>query len=269
MTPPQPLTHLRIILVEPAGALNVGLLARVMKNFDLTRLVIVNPQCEILGDQARQMAVHAADVLEQAQVVETLTEALAGCHRAIATTSVPRDLSTPLERPEVALPWLVERPDLETALIFGREDHGLSNAELNLAQRFVAIPSSDTYASLNLAQSVAVCAYVLRQITLGISPVSRDGIPPPSSKAPGLSPEPTVSEPLATLDGLEGFYGQLETVLLRIGYLYPHTATSRMAKFRQLFNRVELTQTELAMLRGILSQMDWAMRDDLRSPPTA
>ena len=245
----------------------MGLLARVMKNFDLTRLVIVNPQCEIWGDQARQMAVHAADVLERAQVVESLPIALTGCHRAIATTSVPRDLSTPLERPEAALPWLMERPDLETALIFGREDHGLSNAELNLAQRLVAIPSSTTYASLNLAQSVAVCAYVLRQITLGIHDNAGEQGTTISGQGRALDSQSTQTESLATLDGLERFYSQLETTLQQIGYLYPHTTASRMAKFRQLFNRADLTQTELAMLRGILRQMNWAMRDELRSPP--
>jgi tRNA/rRNA methyltransferase len=65
---------------------------------------------------------------------------------------------------------------------------------------------------------------------------------------------------LAPLDALEGYYQQLETLLVKIGYLYPHTAASRMEKFRQLFGRAQLSQLEVAMLRGVLSQMDWALQ---------
>jgi len=150
--------NIRIILVEPAGPLNVGSVARVMKNMGLHQLVLVNPQCDYLGEEARLMAVRAADILENARVVESLPEALVGCTRAIATTGDDRSLPTQLEQPADALPWLLEAP---SALIFGREDCGLTNAELNYAQRLIRIPSSDAYTSLNLAQAVAVCCYEL------------------------------------------------------------------------------------------------------------
>ncbi|NJL84416.1 MAG: RNA methyltransferase, partial [Chloroflexaceae bacterium] len=77
------LSALRIVLVEPAGALNVGSIARVMKNMGLQQLVLVNPQCDRLGEQARLMAVHGADILESAQEVSSLTEALHGCQRLL------------------------------------------------------------------------------------------------------------------------------------------------------------------------------------------
>jgi tRNA/rRNA methyltransferase len=235
---PSPLDRIRIILVEPAGARNVGSVARVMRNMGLQRLVIVNPQCDPLSEEARHMAVHGIEVLENYQRVETLAEALEGCHRAIATTSKPRHLNTPLETPRIALPWLIAG-DLETALIFGREDHGLSNAELNHAQRFVGIPANPEYSSLNLAQSAAVCCYELYQSAMG-TPLENP------SEAPKIAP----------LDSLEGYFGHLESVLLKIGYLYPHTATSRMEKFRQFFHRAAPTIEELALLRGIIGHID-------------
>ena len=285
------LNHIRVVLVEPAGALNVGAIARVMKNmglqqlvlmknFGLTQLAIVQPRCEVLGDEARQMAVHAADVLESALVVETMPEALVGCQRAIATTARPRALDTPLETPEEALPWLVEAGGenaIATAILFGPEERGLSNTELNYAQRFIRIPSSDEYPSLNLAQAVAVCSYTLYRLSQLADPSSSASIAAPlldlthestitQSALDSVAQPNAVLQPqpeLAALDALDGFYQHLETVLLQIGYLYPHTAQSRMEKLRRMFNRAQLSPAELAMLRGILSQMEWAKRSDL------
>ena len=237
------LAGVRIVLVEPAGALNVGSVARIMKNMGLSQLVLVKPHCDPLAEEAKRMAVHGGDILMASQQVASLPEALQGCQRAIATTARPRTLPTALETPEMALSWLLEA-NITSALIFGPEDRGLSNAELNYAQRFVSIPANPEYSSLNLAQAVTVCCYQLYQISL-------------KSKTEQETTNSQISP--ASLDALEGYYHHLETLLLKIGYLYPHTTTARMDKFRRLFNRANLTQEELAMLRGILSQMEWAL----------
>ncbi|BAI88619.1 MULTISPECIES: RNA methyltransferase [Arthrospira] len=238
------LTTIRIVLVEPAGALNVGSIARVMKNMGLTQMVLVSPHCDPMSCEAKTMAVHAQDVLESAQIVDSLPQALIGCQKAIATTARDRSFDRTLEHPRTTLPWLLQSP---AALIFGPEDRGLSNTELNYAQRIVRIPSSSAYESLNLAQAVAVCCY---ELSLSAQTLID------SSTLP--TPEP--SEPLsATLDQLEGYYQQLETLLLKIGYVYPHTVSSRMEKFRHLFNRAQPSSTEVAMLRGVISQVEWAL----------
>jgi tRNA/rRNA methyltransferase len=264
------LAPIRIVLVEPAGMLNLGSIARIMKNMGLRQLVLVNPQCDHLAPEARQMAVHAADVLAGVQVVATLPEALVGCQRAIATAVRTRSVDTPLEHPRVALPWLVAEKANSTqqsALIFGAEDRGLSNEELKYAQRFVYIPSSPDYVSLNLAQAVAICCYELAQAVAlvegsdanqKISDPPLPFTPPPGQGAP-LVASAAIHGETASLDALEGYYQQLEDLLLTIGYLYPHTAPSRMEKFRRLFNRAYPTDTEVAMLRGVLSQMTWAL----------
>jgi tRNA/rRNA methyltransferase len=238
------LESVKIILVEPQGPLNIGSVARVMKNMGLRTLVLVNPQCEVLGEEARKMAVHGGDILEAAQQVGTLVEALRGCQRAIATTARVRDFPPALETPKQALPWLLE-DNITSALIFGPEDRGLSNAELKYAQRFVCIPSGAEYPALNLAQAVAICCHELYQ----------------AQETPNLSKTQT-SEVLnaANLDILEGYYQHLEAVLLKIGYLYPHTAPARMQKFRYLLNRATPTTEEVTMLRGILRQVEWALQ---------
>ena len=155
------LNHIRIVLVEPAGALNIGSISRVMKNMGLTQLVVVNPQCEVYGEEASRMAVHAIDLLQTARIVPDLPTALQGCTRVIATTARNRAIPTQLETPRQALPWLVESTQ-PTALLFGREDSGLTNAELKYAGRYVSIPVGSEYSSLNLAQAVGVCAYELQ-----------------------------------------------------------------------------------------------------------
>lgn len=237
------ISEVKIILVEPAGPLNVGSVARVMKNFGLNQLVLVNPQCDRFGDEAKLMAVRARDILETAVVVDTLPQALQGCRHAIATTGTDHDLNVPLESPRTALPWLLQTVGQPAALIFGREDRGLTNQELNYAQRFVRIPSSNEYTSLNLASAVGVCCYELAQSV-------------------NTDPQHTFPETeLAPLDVVESYYQQLESLLLDIGFLYPHTASSRMEKFRQLYNRAQLRTQELSMLRGILRQLRWSLRN--------
>ena len=233
------LNNIRLILVEPAGSLNVGSIARIMKNMGLTRLVLVNPQCDHTSEDAYILAVHAKDVLSNALVFPTLLDALTGVNRAIATTARSRSIPTELESPKDALSWLLS-DSLETALIFGPEDRGLSNSELSYAHRYVSIPSNPSYPVLNLAQAVAVCVYELYQLT---SSSQLQSVMNASS--------------LASIEKVEGFYDHLESALLKIGYLLPHTATTRMEKFRRLFNKAELTIEEVASLRGILSQIDW------------
>ncbi|WP_258556197.1 RNA methyltransferase, partial [Fischerella thermalis] len=163
------------------------------------------------------------------------------------------DWDAPLESPRTALPWLLEEIGQPAALIFGREDRGLTNQELNYAQRFVHIPTSSSYSSLNLATAVAICCYELSQIQ-DIEQKSKGE----EVKENGSSENTSDSE-IASIELMEGYYQQLESLLLKIGYLYPHTVASRVEKFRQLYNRAQLQNREVAMLRGILRQVEWAL----------
>ena len=248
------LRNIRIVLVEPAGALNVGSIARIMKNMGLTKLMLVNPKCDLSSDEARQMAVHAVDVLEAAQIVDNLPAALVGCQRTIATTVRSRSVPIKLESPSMVLPELLV-PNISSALLFGAEERGLSNDELKYAQRFVCIESNPNYPSLNLAQAVAICVYEIYQAYLNRDP-SQEQI----KKASAIA-----TQPAAPSEMLEGYYQDLEALLLEIGYLYPHTAAVKMEKFRRLYNKANLQSEEVAMLRGILRQIRWANRNQASS----
>ena len=248
------LTEIKIVLVEPAGALNVGSIARVMKNMGLEKLILVNPQCDRNSDEARKMAVHAREVLGNAIIVDSLPAALTGCQRAIATTARSRSLPTKLESPREGLRWLLH-PNINSALIFGPEDRGLSNDELRYAQRFVYIDSNPVYPSLNLAQAVAICVYELYQIVTNSSIDAQEGCVNFQEREPSNFASTSANN--APIETLEAYYQHLETVLLEIGFLYPHTATARMDKFRRLYNRANLSREEVAMLRGILRQIQW------------
>jgi len=268
------LNHIRIVLVEPAGPLNVGSVARVMKNFGLDQLVLVRPRCDRHDPESLQMAVHARDLLDQAKIVESLPQALIGVERAIATTGEIHDTPTPLEPPRQVLPWLLppnpsdpsaqpEGTTFQSALIFGREDHGLSTQELHYAQRLLQIPSDPGYTSLNLAQAVAVCCYELSQ-SASLNPTERlSNLPSPAIQT--TVAEPSAEDRPATLEALEGYYEQCESLLLEIGYLLPHTALSRMKRFRRLYHRAQPSDREVKMLRGILRQMRWALHNLPRS----
>ncbi len=234
--------QVKIILVEPAGERNIGSIARVMRNMGLSCLVMVNPRCDYLSEDAQVMAVHGVEVLQKAVIVDSLPLALQGCQRAIATTARMRGIPTVLETPKQALPWLIEK-NVTSALIFGPEDRGLTNRELSYAQRFVSIPANPEYPSLNLAQAVGVCAYELYQRLNEIEVL-----------------ENSDSEVMANIEELEGYYQHLESVLLDVNYLYPHTAARKMEKLRRIINRANLKSRELAMVRGILRQIQWAIK---------
>lgn len=247
------LACIRIILVNPAGDRNIGSVARVMKNMGLGHLVLVAPRCDPFSEDARHMAVRGVDVLERAIIVPDLPQALSGCQRAIATLGRDRStLDVALEPPRQALAWLLGAglpDDPSTALIFGPEDRGLNNLELNYAQRFVRIPADEVYPSLNLAQAVAICCYELYGAIL-----NQD-----APTAEPLTPLPEKDD-LASLDTLEQYFQDLTELLLTVGFLHPHTADSRMKKVRQLLKRAYPSEAEVSMLRGMVSQMNWALQ---------
>ena len=245
------LESIRIVLVEPGGERNIGSVARVMKNMGLRQLVVVNPQCDVRSEDARRMAVRAAEILDEAIVVTDLASALDGCHRIAAT--VGRE-ETQAESLRSVVPWLLpsnsdssilnsqfSNSQFQTAIIFGREDHGLGRFELKYAQRLITIPSNPDYPSLNLAQAVGICCYELHQHLLEgeVSPV-----------APMAAPFQLIN----------AFYLGLEELLLTIGYLHDHTAESRMRRFRLLLDRAVPSVHEMTMLMGILRQMRWAIQ---------
>jgi tRNA/rRNA methyltransferase len=227
-----------IVLVEPQNPGNIGMACRAMKNMGLADLRLVNP-CDFHHPEAHKFAVSARDVLESATVYASLPEALADAPLSIGATRRHGKY-----RPEIYTPEQIARkiiPELaqhRAAIVFGREDNGLTTDELSLCRWHTTIPTASEYGSLNLAQSVLVFCYELLK---GGTEV--------------LAARGREHADVAETDEL---FKHLEATLLRIGYLNPQNPAHIMRAFRRLFARAELDSREVAILRGMMSQIDWA-----------
>lgn len=238
-------SRLCVVLVEPAGPLNVGSVARLCANYAVPELRLVAPRCDPLADEARRMAVHGVGLLEQAIRFPTLAAAIADCRRVVAASGRDGGPVAPLP-PEEALTWL--RSPLEgpaaVALVFGREDRGLDSQELGLAGQLLRIPTPPGYGSLNLSHAVAVCLAAGQRATAGT----------------GVTSPMPAADPLPPRRALEDLLVDAEALLLEVGFLHPHTARARMAGLREVLRRAEAGQGELALLRGMVHQLRWACR---------
>ena len=261
---PGPEPALVVVLVEPAGPRNVGSVARLCANFQVHELRLVAPRCDHRGEEARLMAVHGAAVLDRARLFPTLAAALADCRRVVASSGRRSGEPLTLQPPAQALAWLLEpssAPDpAPLALVFGREDRGLSNSELLQAGRLLCIDTGASYGSLNLAQAAAI---VLHQWQLLRQSPSLQPEHPQPPRASG--PEPAAPEPGAR-GPLEAMLRDAEDLLLEVGFLYPHTAAARMAKLRALLQRAQPGSEEVALLRGMVRQLRWASRQGAPGP---
>lgn len=237
----QILARIRVVLVRPRGAGNVGAVARAMKNMGLARLVLVDPPPLDLP-QATAMAVHAADVLAARQAVATLAGAVGDCGLVVGTSGRAGVAPPGTVAPRALAPAIVKAAAAnDVALVFGPEDHGLSNDELARCHHVLAIPANDAYVSLNLAQAVLLCAYELFLAT--------------AAAARGPTPAP---RPLAASAHLELMYTKLETSLRKIGFLQPDSAVHVMRRLQRMLARAALDENEVQVLLGLARQIDWA-----------
>jgi tRNA/rRNA methyltransferase len=232
----------------------VGSVARLCANFAIEQLRLVAPRCDHRGPEARQMAVHGEAMLQQATLYPDLAAAIADCQRVVATSGRIETESLPLSEPGPALRWLCQansgkgdRDNTMAALVFGREDRGLSNAELLQAGRVVRLATSEAYASLNLSHAVAICLHELQACRT--QPPSAASSPTPATLSDG---------DLCNRGALEAALADAEALLLEVGFLYPHTAAARMAKLRALLQRAQVQEPEVALLRGMVRQLRWA-----------
>lgn len=232
--------RVQVVLVEPAHPGNIGGVARAMKNMGLTRLTLVSP-AEFPAPEAGWRAASAQDVLEAARVVDSLEAALDGVHFVVGTSARNRRIPWPvLDARGCAGHIARESLRGEVAVLFGREDRGLENDELQRCNLHCHIPTHDAYPSLNLAMAVQIVAYELRMVGLA------DSLP--------SQPDAEWDAPFATVADLERFYAHLEETLVAIGFLDPVAPRQLMTRLRRLYSRVRLDEMELGMLRGILTE---------------
>lgn len=251
------LQNVRVVLVNTSHPGNIGGAARAMKNMGLNRLVLVQPE-DFPSPEADARASGATDVLAQAQVVQSLEEALVGCGLVFGTSARERHIPWPLLDPREAANKAQERVALggEVALVFGREYAGLTNEELQRCHFHVHIPSDPAFSSLNLAAAVQVLTYEVRMAWLAA--VGQQ------TKMEKQETGDQASHLPVTADELEQYYAHLEQTLIEIGFLVPERPRHLMPRLRRLYGRAEVTRLEMNILRGILTETQKAARGEIR-----
>jgi TrmH family RNA methyltransferase len=241
-----PLTAIRIVLVEPSHPGNIGAVARAMKNMALSELVLVRPKA-FPHAEASARASGADDLLSRARVVDSVAEAVADVGFVAATTSRPRDQNfRALDLHDAAQRIHEMSARGPAAVLFGAERTGLTNEELALAHLLIRIPANPEYPSLNLAMAVQLTTYELFRAAgspAGSRPLS----------------EPTV--PLAPGADMERFYAHLQQVMDEVDFKDRTVGgTHLMTRIRRLFQRCEMDQNEVNILRGILTAVQQKSR---------
>ena len=230
---------IRIVLVRTSHPGNIGAVARAMKTMHLSTLRLVTPRLFPHAD-ATAMASGADDVLAEAEVCDSLTEAVADCGLILGASARLRSLSWPQTDPrEAAGRVLGEAVNHPVALVFGHERTGLTNEELALCHALVHIPANPDFSSLNLAMSVQVLTYELLMSSQGPVPVGE-----------------SVDQDHATAEEMNYFYTHLEQVMIDSGFLNPEAPKHLMKRLRRLFGRARPDRQELNILRGILTAVD-------------
>ena len=237
---PMPLSNIRVVLVRPRGAANVGAVARAMKNAGLQELSLVRP-APMKTFWAQAMAVHADDILGQVQRHDSLATAVADCGLVVGTTCRDGLYRSAAEAPRQVVPRiLAAAAQNRVALVFGPEDHGLSNEDLKACHQLITIPANAAYPSLNLAQAVMVCCYELF-------------VAASAELVAGQEAGPR----LASAEQVEFMLQRLQSAFLQIGYLHADNPDHIMFAYRRILGKAQLEERDVRILLALARQIEW------------
>ena len=247
------LSHVRIVMVNTTLPANIGSALRAMKTMGLCKLVLVAPKTYPHPD-IDALAAGASDLIEQIEIVATLEEAIQDCHIVFGTSARSRTIPWPLldARPaaETSLKAVVQHQQ-EVAVIFGREDRGLTNEELALANYHVTIPVNNDYGVLNVAQAIQVICYEMRMAAMALAEKNDDTATMPVTDTESMHWD----EPLVTHEQMEQFYPHIEKMLAEIEFMDPKNPRLLPLRLRRLFGRIQLDRMEYHLLRGIFTRV--------------
>ena len=231
------LENIRVVMVRPRGSGNIGSVARAMKNTGLGELVIVGT-ARTRSFWARAMAVHGREILSQARCVESLREAVGDCGLVVGTTCRSGLYRKHSRSPrELAPKILAAAREGKVALVFGPEDHGLSNKDLEPCQLLLTIPTHPAYTSLNIAHAVVICLYEIYVASLE---------PPAESQVVRASAEQ-----------IERLFDRMRVSLLKIGFLDSENPEHMLFAFRRILGRAGLEETDVRIFTGLFRQIEW------------
>ncbi|MGB1800068.1 MAG: RNA methyltransferase [Gammaproteobacteria bacterium] len=228
----------RIVLVGTTHPGNIGATARAMKVMSQKHLYLVTPKT-FPSAEASARATGADDILASAKVCDDLKEAVSDCDLVIGTTARTRSLPWPIVTPRECAKTVSEKKYSNVAIVFGRENSGLTNEELELCNLVLQIPANPEYSSLNLASAVQIVCYEIHSLANTEQNHKKD--------------ENEIA--LVSQDKMELFYQHLEDCLIDINYYDADNPKLLMHRMRRLFNRLQMEESEYNILRGILSRV--------------
>ncbi|MDO9541774.1 MAG: RNA methyltransferase [Kiritimatiellia bacterium] len=232
------LENIRIVLCRPIYGGNIGAVCRVMANMGLSDLALVGA-VNINWDEARKMACAAQDILANHKSASAIDEAAADCVLVVGATARPGLYRQHAATPRKCAPLVLNTAQRgKVALVFGTEDNGLNNIELESCNRLIQIPSSIKYRSLNLSHAVMICVYELFMAS--------------GTFEPAVEKSPEADTRLK-----KRMFTMWEDMLLRIGFMEPDKARHMMLGVRRIFSRGKLTEDDVRILMGIARQTLW------------
>ena len=257
--------NIRIVMVHTSHPGNIGAAARALKTMGFSRLVLVSPQ-NYPNQKAIWRAAGAADILESVQVVETLGEAIAGCSMVVGASARQRRIPWPVLDSRQGGEAVAKQSQTEqVALIFGREDRGLTNEELQQCNYHIEIPANEEYGVLNVASAVQIICYEIRMALMAdksANELRKDKEPSGESSPEALRmPINPVrwDERLATSGEMEHFFNHLETTLTQLDFHEPENPRQLLTRLRRLFMRSRLDHLEINILRGAMTAVQKKM----------
>jgi len=257
------LKNIRIVMVGTSHPGNIGAAARGMKAMGLEQLYLVAPKV-FPHAEVTARAAGADDLIAKAQVVEHIEASLLGCRLVLGCSARGRFLSLPVLNPsQCAEKSLEVASQAPVAILFGNEQHGLSNAELQHCHFQVCIPSNPEFSSLNVAAAIQIIAYELSQNARANPSPIRPFEPPSPARGEGSvsisraqKQKMKIASPQdlpATAEDMALFYAHLEQTLIAIHFLDPSNPRKLMQRLHRFFNRAQPETLELNILRGILT----------------
>ena len=234
------LERIRIVLCDTTHTGNMGAAARAMKTMGLSKLLFVNPQCPP-DEQAVARATGASDLLMSAPVLADLGAAIDDCQLVFGSSARSRSIGWPMLTPAQAATLIAEQePTIKIAFLFGKEQYGLTNEQLDRCQYLVQIPTNPQFSSLNLASAVQLIGYQLR-VTL----LDQHQIEPPEATKPSDSPVENAE--------FESMFEHLCATLGKIEFVDLDNPGKVLRRIRAMLQRAELSHNEAAIIRGICS----------------
>jgi TrmH family RNA methyltransferase len=243
--------NIRIVLVETSHPGNIGAVARAMKNMLLESLYLVRPK-QFPDGQAMARSSGAIDVLNNAVVCGSLAEAIADCQLVIAASARRRSIPWPMiSAPEAALKLIQGGQVAPVALVFGREDRGLNNEELDHCHFMVQLPANPEFSSLNIAAAVQVFSYEIRKTFLADKSLQVN-----NDSAPDVANDLNDADRPASSNNLMNLFTHLEKTLIQVNFMPAHRTRTLMRKLMRFFYKSQITEEEVSIFRGILSELD-------------